>query len=122
MLAQALYAQARFGDAGEQCALAAEEARRRRHRHRRSIWRGVRAKLLARAGTARPPRRSRARPWLVIEPTDLLTHRADALLDLAEVNSGKSAYQDVARAALSLYEQKGNAVGAARARALLGRP
>ena len=57
----------------------------------------------------------------LIEPTDLLTHRADALLDLAEV-VGNPAYQDLARTALSLYEQKGNAVGAARARALLGGP
>jgi hypothetical protein len=44
------------------------------------------------------------------------------MLDLADVlrtRSRAEAYQDAARTALSLYEQKGNAVGAGRARALL---
>jgi hypothetical protein len=52
----------------------------------------------------------------------LLSHFGDAMLDLADVlraGSSTDAYHAAARTALSLYEQKGNAVGAARARALL---
>ncbi|MDX6719319.1 MAG: hypothetical protein QOJ63_1573, partial [Solirubrobacteraceae bacterium] len=48
---------------------------------------------------------------------------ADAMLDLAEVLRTCSRADEslgVVRAALSLYELKGNAVSAARARALLG--
>jgi tetratricopeptide (TPR) repeat protein len=120
MLAQALYAQGRFGDAGEQCALAEAEAAGD-DIVTQVIWRGVRAKLLARDGDREAAVALAREAVALIEPTDLLTHRADALLDLAEV-VGNPAYHDIAQAALSLYEQKGNAVGVARARALLGRP
>jgi hypothetical protein len=60
----------------------------------------------------------------MVEPTDLLTHRGDALLDLAEVlsaQSPESEYQHIVELALSRYQAKGNAVGAASARLLLGR-
>ena len=118
MLAQSLYAQERWTEAGELCEVAADEAAAD-DVVTQVIWRGVRAKLLARE-RAREAAEELAREAVsLIEPTDLLTHRADALLDLAAV-IGKDAYQHVVEAALVLYELKGNAVGAARARALLG--
>ncbi len=112
MLAQALYAQERFDEADEQCATAARAAAAD-DIVTQAIWRGVKAKLLAREGRVE-----------MVEPTDLLTHRGDALLDLAEVlflQSAESEYQGILDLALSRYEAKANAVGAARARSLRGR-
>ena len=124
MLAQALYAQGRLRRTpGEQCALRAEEAAAD-DIVTQVIWRGVRARLLARAGDREAAEAlARDAVALVVEPTDLLTHRADALLDLAEVHARTIPRITTSRhVALSLYEQKGNAVGAARARSLLGHP
>jgi hypothetical protein len=56
------------------------------------------------------------------EPTDFLTIRADALLDLAAVlrHARQSSEADGSvRAALDLYEQKGDVVSAERARSQL---
>ena len=120
MLAQALYAQARFGDAGEQCALAEKEAAAD-DIVTQVIWRGVRAKLFARAGTARPPRRSRAtRVALVDRP--ICSPIAPTRCSTSPRFSDNTCVSGRRPIALSLYEQKGNAVGAARARSLLGRP
>jgi len=52
----------------------------------------------------------------------LLSHRADGILVLAEVlrdGSRPDEAAESARAALALYERKGNVVGAGRARTLL---
>jgi len=115
MLAQALFAQGRLEEADRQCALAARESPAD-DIVPQVIWRGVRAKLTTDEALARDA-------VALVAATDLLSHHADALLDLAHVQrANNSAYQDAARSALSLYEQKGNAVGAARARSLLGRP
>jgi tetratricopeptide (TPR) repeat protein len=123
MLAQALYAQERTGEAGEQCAVAADAAADD-DIVTQAIWRGVKAKLLARAGRFDEAEELARGAVEMVEPTDLLTHRGDALLDLAEVLSARSPeseYQRIVRLALSRYEAKANAVGAARARSLLGR-
>ena len=85
-------------------------------------WRAVQAKLFARRGdTAEAEALAREAVTLAAE-TDFLVLRADALMDLAEVlrlgrREGESV--PVVRQALELYEQKGNVVGAERARALL---
>ena len=58
----------------------------------------------------------------LVAPTDLLSHHGDAMLDLAEVlraSSPTDEYHGAVQSALSLYEQKGNVIGAARARSLL---
>jgi Flp pilus assembly protein TadD len=79
----------------------------------------VRAKLLAwegRTGEAAALAREAVR---LAAPTDMLTMRADALLDLAEVLrlSGPSAEADAAaRQALALYDRKEDRVSIARAR------
>ena len=52
----------------------------------------------------------------VLEPTDLLSHRGDAMLDLAAVLSISGQREESERAvrsAVALYERKGNAVAAA---------
>ena len=122
MLAQALYAQDRLAEAAEECAVA-EAAAAADDVVTQVIWRGVRAKLLARDGRPDEAEALARSAVALVEPTDLLTHRADALLDLASVLSLRHAprtYQDVVDCALKLYERKGNAVGAARSRSLLG--
>jgi hypothetical protein len=121
MLAQALYAQGRLGEANEQCDVAsrlgaADDI------VTQVIWRGVRAKVLARAGSCHDAEALAREAVAMSGPTDLLTHRADAMLDLADVLrvSSRSDEADASvRTGLSLYERKGNVVGAARARALL---
>ncbi len=123
MLAQALYAQERTAEAAEQCAVAAQAAADD-DIVTQAIWRGVKAKLLAREGRFDEAEALARGAVEMVEPTDLLTHRGDALLDLAEVLSARSPeseYQRIVRLALSRYEAKANAVGAARARSLLGR-
>jgi class 3 adenylate cyclase/tetratricopeptide (TPR) repeat protein len=121
MLAQAVYAQERFAEADELCHAAAEGGPAD-DILTQVLWRGVRAKLLARHGRGEEAEGLAREAVALVEPTDLLSHRADAMLELAEVLRALSRtdeYQDAARAALSLYDQKGNAVGAGRARALL---
>jgi tetratricopeptide (TPR) repeat protein len=121
MLAQAVYEQGRRDEAGDLCRAAAESAAPD-DIVTQVIWRGVMAKVLAAEGRCNQAEPLAREAVALIEPTDLLSHHGDAMLDLAEVLHGCSrhdAYQDVAHAALSLYEHKGNTAGAARARALL---
>ena len=49
------------------------------------IWRGVRAKVLAREGSCEQAEALAREAVALIEPTDLLSHHGDAMLDLAEV-------------------------------------
>ncbi len=58
----------------------------------------------------------------LVEPTDLLCTRGDAMLDLAHVlhTCDRAEEADrMTRAGLALYEQKGNRAAAARARSRL---
>ena len=123
MLAQALYAQDRMAEA-ESSAPSPRRRGRRRHRHPGDLAR--REGQTARSRRPLDEAEALARGAVeMVEPTDLLTHRGDALLDLAEVLSARSPeseYQRVLRLALSRYEAKANAVGAARVRSLLGPP
>jgi tetratricopeptide (TPR) repeat protein len=121
MLAQAVYAQGRFQEAGDLCRAAAE-AGAPEDIVTQVVWRGVEARLLAREGQAERAEALAREGVALVEATDLLSHFGDAMLDLADVlraGSSTDGYHGAARTALSLYEQKGNAVGVARARALL---
>jgi hypothetical protein len=83
------------------------------------MWRGVRAKILGRQGRAGEAEALAREAVRLSEPTDLLTIRADALVDLAEVHKlrGSAAEADTAaRQGLALYEQKGDQVSAGRIR------
>jgi hypothetical protein len=86
------------------------------------IWRGVEAKILAHQGHFEEAETLARGAVALVAPTDLLSHRGDAMLDLAEVLRASSqidTYHSVVQTALSLYEKKGNVIGAARARSLL---
>jgi hypothetical protein len=121
MLAQAVYAQGRTAEAGELCRATAQ-ATAEDDVFTQVMWRGVQAKVLARDGRCAEAE-SLARGALDrAAATDLLSLHGDGMLDLAEVLalcSQPHACGDALRAALALYEQKGNIVAAARARALL---
>jgi tetratricopeptide (TPR) repeat protein len=118
MLAQALYDQGRDEEAEAQCDVS-ETAAPHEDFVTHVMWRGVRAKLLARAGRIEAAEALSREALDLIERTDLLTHQGDALLDLADV-LGLAGRTDeageAARGALALYERKGNLVSAQRAR------
>lgn len=88
----------------------------------RFLRRAVQAKLLARAGEFQRAERLARSAVAVTDGTDLISQRADLLLDLAEVldmAGRRNEARDPRREALALYEKKGNLVGAKRARAAL---
>jgi hypothetical protein len=76
------------------------------------VWRGARARALARTDPAAAKELARAAVERALA-TDFLDLRAGAYVDLAAV-----ADPAAAAAAVSEYERKGNVVGAERARAL----
>jgi ATP/maltotriose-dependent transcriptional regulator MalT len=87
-----------------------------------AIWRGVQAKVLAREGRGEEALALAREAVALVEPTDLLSHRGDAMLDLADVLLTCAHAEEADRATrtgLAMYELKGNAVAAARARSLL---
>jgi hypothetical protein len=120
LLAAALYGEGRYEEA-ESFTHVSESAARRDDVWPQVIYRGTRAKLMARRGD--PEAEALAREAVALaDRTDVLDLRADALMDLAEVlgADGRSNLAAVEiQAALELYERKGNAVAAERARARL---
>ena len=81
-------------------------------------WRGAAARSLAAQGQLDEADRLAAEAVGTAEPTDMLTMRGDALLDQAAVAAAAGRPADAARAAraaLALYQAKGNRPGAARA-------
>jgi tetratricopeptide (TPR) repeat protein len=121
MLAQAVYAQGLFQEADDLCGMAAG-AGATEDIVTEVIWRGVKAKILAHQGRLEDAETLARDAVRLVAPTDLLSHRGDAMLDLAEVlrmDSRTDEYHSVVQTALSLYEKKGNVIGAARARSLL---
>jgi class 3 adenylate cyclase/tetratricopeptide (TPR) repeat protein len=121
MLAQAVYAQGRMGEA-EELSLSAADAAATDDIVTQVIWRGVKAKIDARRGRLDRAEALAQEAVALVAPTDLLSHHGDAMLDLAEVLRACGRTSDSERAirtGLSLYERKGNAAAASRARALL---
>jgi tetratricopeptide (TPR) repeat protein len=85
-------------------------------------WRGAAARSLAGQGQVAEAERLAAEAVEIAEPTDVLSMRADALLDQAAVAAAAGRPGDAhraARAALALYQAKGNRPGAAQAEAAL---
>jgi DNA-binding SARP family transcriptional activator len=122
LLAQALYAGGRYAEALRLTEIS-EEAAGPDDLSAQVLWRGPRAKVLARRGRSRKARDLAGEAAALAAQTDFLNHRADALIDLAEVlrlarrtHEATSAVEE----AIVLYERKGNRVSAARARVLLG--
>ncbi len=122
LLAQAVYAQGRLSEAGELCRRA-DEIAAPEDAMTQAIWRGVQAKILAREGRCEEAEALAREAVALVEPTDLLSHRGDAMLDLADVlrTCDRTDESDrAARAGLALYELKGN-VGRGRPGAVAAR-
>jgi tetratricopeptide (TPR) repeat protein len=120
LLAQAVCAQGRFAEADELCAATATSAAAAAADDifTQVIWRGVRARVLAHAGRCEEASQLAGEMIALVEPTDMLAHHGDALLDLAAVleDCGRAdEARAAAAAALALYEAKGSAVGVSRA-------
>jgi tetratricopeptide (TPR) repeat protein len=118
MLAQAVYAQGRVEEAGELCR-AIDSRAVADDILTRTLWHGTHAKVLAHDGRGDEAEALAHEAVALVQGTDLLSHRGDAMLDLADVlrTCGRDADAERAiTAALALYERKGNAAAAARAR------
>jgi predicted ATPase/class 3 adenylate cyclase len=119
-LAQALYARGDYEEAGR-FSRASEDAATTDDVFSQTLWRASRAKILARQGDLERAVALAGEAVLLGEPTDLLSTRGDALVDLAEVlglaGRRREALAALGRAA-GLYERKGNLPGLERSRAL----
>jgi predicted ATPase/class 3 adenylate cyclase/DNA-binding winged helix-turn-helix (wHTH) protein len=117
-LARVLFAEGRYSEARELADLAATLADSG-DLVTQIVIRGVRSKLLARAGAHRDAERLGLEAVALAETTDFLNFHADALLDVADAReiAGRVADASAAAAdALALYERKGSVVAAARVR------
>ena len=118
-LAEAAYGQGRYDEA-EQLALAADEAGGADDIETQRLSLGVRAKVLARKGESADAERLVRRAIELLEPTDTLTGKAEALLALTEVleltgRRGQAA--TAAHEAAGLYAAKGAEAGVRTAEA-----
>ena len=116
-LAKPLYELGRYDEAFE-VTQASAEAASRDDIASQSIWRSTRAKILARRGDDASAELAQEAVDL-LEDTDLVNTRADALVDLAETMRLLGRKDDESRArarALELYEAKGNLASAAAMR------
>jgi tetratricopeptide (TPR) repeat protein len=119
LLARAVLAQGRYDEAERLTQVSDDTASN--DLLSQAMWRGTRAKVLARRGDADAERLARESVELSLE-TDCLNLQADALVDLAEtlrlLNRG-GATRDILEEAISLYETKGNLASATAIRALM---
>jgi class 3 adenylate cyclase len=116
-LAEAVYSQGRYDEAGELTeaseALAAPD-----DVSAQVVWRGVRAKVLAKRGYSDDAERLARNGVALAEQTDWLNMHGDALLDLGEVlaeHGAVDAAETAVLEALRCYEKKGNVVSAGNA-------
>jgi predicted ATPase len=121
LLAQALIAQRRDAEA-ERFAALSEELAPADDLIAQVLWRSVRARTLAGHGSTDEAERLARTAVALVEKSDFVNDRADALVDLGIVLR-QGGHLDRARDALAealvLYERKGNKVGAGRCRAEL---
>jgi ATP/maltotriose-dependent transcriptional regulator MalT len=121
LLAQAVYAQGRLDDARELCRTTERRAAED-DVMTQAIWRGVQARIVARDGACEEAEALAREAVALLEPTDLLSHRGDAMLGLADVLGicGRAAAVERAtRDGLAFYDLKGNTAAAARAQSVL---
>ncbi len=122
-LARAIWSQGRYEEA-EHFTRISEEAAASDDFASQSEWRSVRALVYASQGLLAEAEHLAREGVEIIEPTDYLDQRAEALVGLAEILHRRDevdAAATTARSALRLYDEKGNAVSAERTRALLQR-
>ncbi|HEY6771632.1 MAG TPA: hypothetical protein VI035_04170, partial [Solirubrobacterales bacterium] len=119
-LARAVLAQGRHDEA-ERLTQVSEDIASDDDLFTQAMWRGTRAKLLARRGDTDAERLARESVELWLE-TDCLNMQADALVDLAEtlrLLQRPDESMDVAIEAVRLYESKGNLASATAVEALM---
>jgi len=118
MLARAVHMQGDDAEAAELC----ESARRLAAEDdllTQAGWRGVLARVLAADGRCGEAEALAREAVAMLEPTDMLSHTGDALMDLAAVLPACGRADEAERAArdaLALYERKGNVTAARAAR------
>ena len=113
-LAESLLMLGRLDEAEAQTELA-EELAAPDDRVSQALWRQARAKLKARADQHAEGEALAREAVALFAATDMVDYHAHALADLAEVTAGTSPLEE----AIALFERKGNAVAAERARAAL---
>ena len=119
-LAEAIYVQGRYEEAEEWVRISREHAVAA-DLDAEMHWRSINAKLQARSGNVTDAEDGARRAVALSDQTDALNDRAQTLLDLAEVLRLAGRHDEAlepVRRALALYERKGNAVAAERARLL----
>ena len=123
LLAQARYEQGRHDEAEAHATVAARDTARE-DLTTQAMWRGVQARVLAHRGSYDEAEALAREAVALVDPTDALTDRGDALLALAEILALRDQPADAAtaaREALDLYTRKGAVVLADRARSAVRR-
>ena len=118
MLARAVYDQGRYDEADE-LAMEAERTSRPNDIHSQIVWRGIRAKVLARRGDTDAAEALAREGVAFASQSDFLHSHAEVLMDLAEVLhlAGRTGEAAVAiEEAIRLHERKGNVIAADKAR------
>jgi tetratricopeptide (TPR) repeat protein len=121
VLSNAVYMQGRYEEA-EELTRECEQAARSNDVHAQIRWRAIRAKAIARKGDLESADELAREAVSFAAESDFLNDHADALLDQAEVlrlGDRRAEASSAVESAVALYEQKGNVVSAAKARALL---
>jgi class 3 adenylate cyclase/tetratricopeptide (TPR) repeat protein len=119
-LARAVFSQGRYDEA-ERLTRVSDDAASDDDLITQAMWRGTRARVLARRGEADAERLARESVELSLE-TDCLNMQADALVDLAEtlrLLNRRGETMDLLEEAIALYETKGNVVSATAVGALV---
>jgi tetratricopeptide (TPR) repeat protein len=120
-LAEALYAQGR-GDEAQEMAAVSRDTAGSEDAYSQVFWRGVSARVLARAGQPEEAERLAREAVTLGEGTDSMELQGTALCNLAEVLAAgrrKAEAKDALTRAVQLFERKGNVLLAGRARRLL---
>jgi class 3 adenylate cyclase/tetratricopeptide (TPR) repeat protein len=119
-LARAVFSQGRYDEA-ERLTHISDDKASDDDLFTQAMWRGTRAKVLARRGRSDAERLARESVELLLE-TDCLNLQADALVDLAQtlqLLKRREESVDVLEKAIGLYEMKGNLVSATAVAALM---
>jgi class 3 adenylate cyclase/tetratricopeptide (TPR) repeat protein len=120
LLARAVEAQGRYGEA-EELTTISRDAASADDQVTQVLWRGTQAKVLARRGEAQPAEALATEAVRLSRETDFVTLRADALVDLAESLALVDRRDDAAERldeAIALYQAKGNTASRERTAAL----
>ncbi len=122
LLARTVFAQERLDEAEELARLSAQLTASG-DVVTQALWRGVQARILARRGRLEEAEALAREAVSIVDQTDFLLYRGDALVDLAHILHDGGRAEDAATAAaagLHFHEQKGNLVTSRKIRTNLG--